>query len=229
MFKDLHQIREALSSRNNTLAQFWFSDPYNRIISNRVFSSKKVLMVDAEDTFTSMLAQQLLAIGLEVTMRHYHEPNLLNGAWDLIILGPGPGDPRDISMLRIARMREVIISLYAQKTPFFAICLSHQLLCLTLGFEIVQLIEPNQGVQREINLFDKQELVGFYNTFVAKSNNWMISKMDKLSIEVYNDSLTQEIHALKGSHFVSLQFHPESILTQHGIDIIANSIEGIIK
>lgn len=229
MFKDLHQIREALSSRNNTLAQFWFSDPYDRTIANCVFSGKKVLMVDAEDTFTSMLAQQLLAIGLEVTIRHYHEPNLLNGAWDLIILGPGPGDPRDINMLRIAHMREVIISLCAQKAPFFAICLSHQLLCLTLGFEIVQLSEPNQGTQREINLFGKRELVGFYNTFVAKTSNEMMSKMNQFSVEVCYDPLTKEIHALKGSHFVSLQFHPESILTQYGINIIANSVGGIIK
>lgn len=229
MFKDLHQIREALSSRNNTLAQFWFSDPYDRIISNRVFNGKKVLMVDAEDTFTAMLFQLLLAIGLKVTIRHYHEPNLLNGAWDLIILGPGPGDPRDINVRRITRMREVIISLYTQNAPFFAICLSHQLLCLTLGFEIVQLSEPNQGIQREINLFGKRELVGFYNTFVAKNDNEMVSKMNQLSVEVYNDPLTQEIHALKGSHFVSLQFHPESILTQYGINIIANSIGGIIK
>lgn len=229
MFKDLPKIRELLSSRNNTLAQFWFSDPYHRIVSNHIFSDKKVLMVDAEDTFTVMLAQLLSAIGLKVTIRHYHEPNLLKGTWNLIILGPGPGDPRNINMHRIIRMRETIISLYAQKVPFFAICLSHQLLCLILGFEIVQLSEPKQGVQREINLFGKHELVGFYNTFVAKNKDEMLSKMCQLSIEVCYDPLTQNIHALKGPDFVSLQFHPESILTQNGINIIANSIEEIIK
>lgn len=229
MFKDLPQVREALSSRNNTLAQFWFSDPYNRIISNRIFSDKKVLMIDAEDTFTAMLAQLLLAIGLKVTIRHYQEPNLLNGTWDLIVLGPGPGDPRDINMRRMTRMKETIISLYTQKAPFFAICLSHQLLCLTLGFEIVQLSKPNQGIQREINLFGKRELVGFYNTFVAKSDDKTVSKMHQISVEISHNPLTQEIYALKGSHFVSLQFHPESILTQHGTHIMADCIREIIK
>lgn len=230
MFKDLPQICKLLNLRNNTLAQFWFSDQHERAISKRVFTNKKVLMVDAEDTFTVMLGQLLLAIGLEVTIRHYHEPNLLNGAWDLIILGPGPGDPRNFNtMYRITRMKEIVASLYTQNFPFFAICLSHQLLCLVLGFEIVQLKEPNQGIQREINFFGKAELVGFYNTFVAKNDNDIISKMQKLSIEVCYDPLTHNIHALQGSHFVSLQFHPESILTQHGIDIITNSIRRIIK
>jgi phenazine biosynthesis protein phzE len=229
MFKDIPQIREALRSRNNTLAKFWFSDPCSHIVSYRVFNNKKVLMVDAEDTFTFMLAQLLSEIGLKVTLRNHYENNLLNGAWDIIILGPGHGDPRNINIHRITRMREAITSLYTQKAPFFAICLSHQLLCLTLGFKIVQLSKPNQGIQCEINLFGKRELVGFYNTFVAKNEDAMVSKMRQLSIEISHDPLTQVIHALKGAHFISLQFHPESILTQHGTDIISNSIRRIIK
>lgn len=228
MFREEPLVMEALSSRTKNLAHFWFSNPHARKQPIPILTGKNILMIDAEDTFTNMLAQQLLAIGLHVTIRRNDEPGLLAGKWDLVVMGPGPGDPCNMNDNRIARMRIAVSNLYNEGSKFLAICLSHQMLCLELGFDLVRREVPNQGVQKEINFFGKSEYVGFYNTYVAKGNNNLFEKMNKLSVEVCYDEATSEIHALRSKRFASFQFHPESILTQYGINIICTCLKDII-
>ena len=55
-------------------------------------SGREVLIVDAEDTFTSMIAKQLKSLGLTVTVRGFQEPYSFDG-YDLVIMGPGPATP----------------------------------------------------------------------------------------------------------------------------------------
>src|SRR5262249_18475693 len=84
-------VRAELARRNETLARFWL-DPRDPAVSG--FARQRVLVVDAEDMFTGMLAHQLRALGLSVTLCSYREGVGFAG-FDLVVVGPGPGDPGD--------------------------------------------------------------------------------------------------------------------------------------
>jgi phenazine biosynthesis protein phzE len=86
---------------------------------------------------------------------------------------------------------------------------------------------PNQGVQREIDLFGRRELVGFYNTFAAHSAVDGLDR-DGLRVEVCRDRRTGEVHALRAPTLVSLQFHVESILTEDGVRLGADAVRRLL-
>jgi phenazine biosynthesis protein phzE len=231
MFKYEKDVQLALSQRNHSIAKFWLTDADSRIRLEPTIIGKRVIIIDAEDTFTEMLAHQLAAIGFNVIVRSCLNIIDLDEKWDMFVMGPGPGDPRNISDERITKLHSLLKVLLSEKRPFLAVCLSHQILCLQLGMELVRRAIPNQGVQKEIDLFGKNEIVGFYNSYVAKcsKNAIQYGNKDLNIIEVSRDYKSREVYGLKGEHFVSLQFHPESLLTQNGIDIIARSVKGILS
>ncbi|WP_197540769.1 MULTISPECIES: anthranilate synthase family protein [Kitasatospora] len=217
------RVLAALAERNRTIAGFWLADGQptpRRAAADPALAGRRVLVVDAEDTFTSMIAGQLAALGLEVTVRRFDEPYSFDGH-DLVVMGPGPGDPREVGDAKIAHLRGAVGTLLDQRRPFLAVCLSHQVLSTLLGLELVRRAEPNQGTQRRIDLFGRPELVGFYNTFASRSAVDALEIPDLGRVEVSRDPETGEVHALRGPHFASTQFHPESVLTQNGPGIVA--------
>jgi 2-amino-4-deoxychorismate synthase len=218
------RVRSALQRRNVTLARYWFDTVDNRRRIRFGVAGKQVLVLDAEDAFTAMLAQQLRSLDLAVTVRPCVEPARLEG-FDLVIAGPGPGDPRDRDDTRIGALWEVVSRLLRSDTPFLCVCLSHQVLALSLGLELVRKPHPAQGVQHEIDLFGRQERVGFYNTFAARSEHDLLHRVGLSGpIQVSRDPRSGEVHALRGPGFASTQFHPESLLTQNGIHILGELV-----
>ncbi|MGH3900055.1 MAG: chorismate-binding protein, partial [Pseudonocardiaceae bacterium] len=87
-------IQAALARRNATIARFWLSGTDSRTQPQPALTGLRALIIDAEDTFTSMLDHQLRATGLAVQLTRYDRPYHLDNH-DLIVLGPGPGDPTD--------------------------------------------------------------------------------------------------------------------------------------
>jgi phenazine biosynthesis protein phzE len=145
--------------------------------------------------------------------------------FDLVVVGPGPGDPRDLLDPRIIALRRVIGQLLCRGAAFLCVCLSHQVLAAILGLDLVRKRTPAQGVQEEIDLFGHRERVGFYNTFVACSEQDLLYPMGLSGpVQVSRDPHTGEVHALRGAGFVSTQFHPESLLTQNGVHIMAELV-----
>jgi phenazine biosynthesis protein phzE len=97
-------------------------------------------------------------------------------------------------------------------------------LSLRLGLELVRRVVPNQGAQCEIDLFGSQQRVGFYNTFAAHAEEDKIECPGVGLVEVSRDPTSGEVHALRGPFFASMQFHAESVLTQHGVRIFADRL-----
>ncbi|WP_343235125.1 anthranilate synthase family protein [Streptomyces sp. SID10853] len=236
------RVRAALEERNATIAGYWLADadahadacaaaaaardaggdPDGRtpqVLDGAPGERREVLVIDAEDTFTAMLAHQLRSVGLSVTVRRFDEPYAFDG-WDLVIMGPGPGSPHDSGHPKIAHLRSAVRTLLAERRPFIAVCLSHQLLSRELGFDVIRRDTPNQGVQREIDFFGARERVGFYNTFAAVSSHDKVDCGAAGMVEVSRDTATGEVYGLRGAHFASMQFHAESLLTQHGVRIL---------
>lgn len=220
------EVIKTLKIRNLFLSEFWLPNKKTRH-QKQVLHKVKTLIIDAEDSFTSMLYQVLKSFGLHVDLKKYDEKINFND-YQLYILGPGPGDPRDNNDARVSTLKNIIKILIEEKKLFLAICLSHQILCQHLGLPISLRKKPNQGTQKEINLFGSIEKVGFYNSYSAiASENYHISE-DSGLIEISKDFKTNEIHALKNKNFSSMQFHPESILTHRGVDIIERSLLNIL-
>jgi len=223
-----HEVRAALQRRNVTLARYWFASEHDRRRIPFGVAGKQALVLDAEDTFTAMLAQQLRSLELAVTVRPCVEP-IRPEQFDLVIAGPGPGDPRDDHDIRIRALRDIIGRLLRSDVPFLCVCLSHQVLASSLGLRLLRKSRPAQGVQQEINLFGRQERVGFYNTFAAHSKHDLLIRVGLTGpVQVSRDPQNGEIYALRGRGFASTQFHPESLLTQNGIDILGELVGSVL-
>ncbi|MEV4972222.1 anthranilate synthase family protein [Streptomyces scopuliridis] len=221
-------IREALGTRNETIARFWLSDAESRAQPHPVLEGRRALIIDAEDTFSSMLAHQLRAIGLTVELSSFDASHRFDGH-DLVIMGPGPGDPRETDHPRMAHLTSAIEQLLSRRIPFLAVCLSHQLLCRHLGLELRRREVPNQGTQREIDLFGSRERVGFYNSYVARARAEQLECPGVGEVKVSLDAGTREVHALRGPHFGSVQFHLESVLTQDSERVLAELLVPLME
>ncbi|HEX2894348.1 MAG TPA: aminodeoxychorismate/anthranilate synthase component II, partial [Marmoricola sp.] len=138
-------------------------------------------------------------------------------AFDLAVVGPGPGDPRDGDSPKIARFRTAVDELLASERPFLAVCLGHQVLCDRLGIPLAYKDIVFQGTQSTVSIRGRHEPVGFYNTFVGR-----LGPGDSLpeGVTVESDPATGDIHLVAGPHFRGVQFHAESILTEDGVDIL---------
>lgn len=212
------QVRATLSARNAPLSDFWLGTA-GATARGSVHTGCKLLIIDAEDTFTAMGSQMLAALGFQVTVRRFDQPYLIDGC-DLIVVGPGPGDPRDVRHPRIAYLRQTTRTLLEREVPFLSVCLSHQLLSSLLGLQLVRRDIPNQGVRKRIDLFGHDESVYFYNTFAAYSDVDLVDSPRGGTVEVCRDRITGEVHALRGDGFASVQFHPASVMTRNGLSVL---------
>jgi phenazine biosynthesis protein phzE len=221
-------VRAALAARNATVAGYWLGADPALTAPDPELAGLRVLMVDAEDTFTAMVRRQLVSLGLDVTLRRYDEPYSFDDGHDLVVMGPGPGDPARLDHPKIAHLHDAVGRLLAGRRRFLAVCLSHQVLSLRLGFELVRKDPPNQGLQRAVDLFGTAERVGLYNTFTAVSAEDKQDVEGVGPVEVCRDPATGDVYALRGPHFASTQFHAESVLTQHGPAVLAGLLRGLL-
>lgn len=219
-------ITAALLDRNLRASQFWFAEPSTRSIGPASAADVSVVLVDAADNFTAMLASMLRSLGFALTIVPFDTDVELSG-YDLVILGPGPGDPSARRDRRISAMRQRVRDVVAADRPFLAVCLSHQIVSAALGLRIDRLPRPNQGTSRLISLFGAPVRVGFYNTYVARST---ADSFDSVlgRVEVSRDPDTDEVYALRGNRFASMQFHAESVLSQDGPAVLSAVIGSLI-
>jgi phenazine biosynthesis protein phzE len=227
-FADLPEVREALERRDSSIAPFWFGRETGPAAPEPKLQGRSVLIIDAEDNFTSMIALQLRASGMNVTVRRFDDAYRVD-EHDLVVMGPGPGDPLGTEP-KIGRLRSILQQLLDERRPFLAVCLSHQILSTLLGLPLVRRESPNQGLQKKIDLFGRSEHVGFYNTFAAVSSEDRVRSVDvDGNIEVCRDASSGEVHALRGPRFRSFQFHAESVLTEDGVRILHDALADLAR
>ncbi|MEI2819782.1 MAG: aminodeoxychorismate/anthranilate synthase component II [Marmoricola sp.] len=179
-------------------------------------AGKSVVILEGEDDFVNMLAHVFSVLGMHPTIlkRTDWTPDSFTG-FDLVVVGPGPGDPRDGDDPKIALYRQAITGLLHSGQPFLSVCLGHQVLCDQLGIGLAYKDIVFQGTQSEVDLFGHQERVGFYNTFVGRAGDELPA-----GVTVAADPDSGDIHQVNGPHFRGIQFHAESILTENGFALI---------
>ncbi|MFD9226090.1 anthranilate synthase family protein [Streptomyces sp. NPDC060064] len=213
------RVRAALDARRAGLAPFWL-----RMQERSAQLTGHALVVDGEDTFTAMLAHLLRSTGLEVTVRRYDEAGLRESALSHtgpVVLGPGPGNPADAGDPKMRFLRSLAADLLRDhRHGLLGVCLGHELMAAELGLEIVRKDAPYQGAQERIDFFGRAETVGFYNSFTARCDDAAAAELEAHGVEVARDPLSAEVHALRGTGFAGIQFHPESVLTMRGPEVI---------
>ena len=222
----------AMNGRNRRLSTFWLTDQSGAAPDPRL-AGKTVVILDGEDDFVNMLRHVLGVLGMtsEVVRHEDYVPGCLDG-FDLAIVGPGPGDPRDGDDPKMANLRAAVAELMTARRPFLAVCLGHQALCHHLGIPLVYKDIVFQGTQSPVPIAGRIERVGFYNTFVARLDSagapsglpsGLASGLHvglPEGVEIEADERTGDIHLVRGPHYRGIQFHAESILTEHGFELL---------
>jgi phenazine biosynthesis protein phzE len=207
----------ALNSRNQRLSKFWLTDQSGAAPAPEL-TGRSVAILHGEDDFANMLCHVFAVLGMKPTViRHEDYTPGVFADYDLAVVGPGPGDPRDGSSPKIARFRAAVDELLAAGTPFLAVCLGHQVLCDRIGIPLAYKDIVFQGTQSTVSIGGHPEPVGFYNTFVGRLAG---GRQAPAGVSAETDPATGDIHLVAGPHFRGVQFHAESILTENGVVIL---------
>ena len=206
----------ALNSRNQRLAKFWLTDQAGAPPAPSL-AGRTIAILHGEDDFVNMLAHVFSVLGM--SSRIVRHEDYVDGVFDdvdLVVVGPGPGDPREHDHPKIAAYRAAIDGLLASGKPFLAVCLGHQVLCDRLGISLDYKDIVFQGTQSPVEIEGREERVGFYNTFVGRLGE----DGPPPGVRVESDPATGDIHVVSGPTFRGVQFHAESILTENGVALL---------
>jgi 2-amino-4-deoxychorismate synthase len=210
-------VDQILESRNKYLSRFWMEKQHKSYVDSRL-EGKTVLIIDNEDEFTHMLKHVLTHLGLRAHVAQYRDAAELIRDSELVLVGPGPGDPTDLNDPKMKLVHGFVQDLLERRARFLAVCLGHQVLCHRLGMRVEPTDPPLQGVQKSIDLFGRREPVGFYNTFFARRPEPAPS-----DIEIASEP-DGRVTALRAERFCSFQFHVESVLTTNSVPLLRDAL-----
>jgi len=181
----------------------------------------KVLLIDNYDSFTYNLVHYLEDLECSVTVKRNDQLELKEvDNFDKIVLSPGPGIPDEAGELKN------IISRFGSSKKILGVCLGHQAIAEVYGARLKNLSEVYHGVDSEINVILDHYL---FNDLkkplnVGRYHSWVVEEPvpDCLEILAYDNK--NHIMALKHKEFniLGVQFHPESILTSQGKEMLKN-------
>ena len=186
-----------------------------------------ILLIDNYDSFVYNLYQYIGSINPDIVVKRNDEITLeeiekLNP--EKIILSPGPGKPSD------AGICIDIVKHFAGKIPILGVCLGHQAICESFGAKISYAKELMHGKQSEIETdttcpifegLDKKIVVGRYHSLAALKNT--VPEELKI-VATSSDDEVMAVWCEKNNIF-GVQFHPESVLTPNGKQIIENFLQ----
>lgn len=187
--------------------------------------SKKIVVIDNYDSFVYNLVHYLEELDCQVTvMRNdqFHINDLK--AYDKILLSPGPGIPDEAGLLK------EVIKNYATSKPILGVCLGQQAIGEVFGGSLTNLDQVFHGVATTIDIIQEDCLLfkGLQPQIeVGRYHSWVVSKDDfPQSLEITAIDENGQIMALRHREYDvrGVQFHPESVLTPQGKEMIKNWI-----
>ncbi|MBX2904696.1 MAG: aminodeoxychorismate/anthranilate synthase component II [Taibaiella sp.] len=180
------------------------------------------VLIDNYDSFTWILQHYLLQTGNDCKVFRndeisIHELELLNP--ERLIISPGPETPLQagISMQAIAH--------FCDRIPILGVCLGHQALGMHFGAELKHAGYPMHGKTSEITHTEHPLFAGIPTTYnVMRYHSLIIDHLDNTGLECIAQTSDGTIMALAHTHLpcVGVQFHPESVGTEHGLALLKN-------
>lgn len=191
-----------------------------------------ILMIDNYDSFTYNVVQYLAELQADVHVYRNDEITIAEIeqlAPEKIVISPGPCTPNE------AGISVACIEAFADKIPILGICLGHQSIGQAFGGNIIRAKQVMHGKTSMIHHNDTGVFKGLSNPFEATRYHSLVieqqSLPDCLEINAWTETEDGTLDEIMGVRHRSLavegvQFHPESILTEHGHDILNNFIKG---
>lgn len=186
--------------------------------------NRNILIIDNYDSFTYNLVHLVNELGLqcEVWRNDRFEISEVD-AFDKIILSPGPGIPSEAGLLL------EVIEKYSPSKSIFGVCLGQQAIAEVFGGKLYNLKQPMHGIATPIKVSDKEErlFLNLPDSFkVGRYHSWVVDENaipDTLEITAI-DETDNSVMALrhKTLDVRGVQFHPESVLTEFGMEMMQN-------
>ena len=187
---------------------------------------KKILVIDNYDSFTYNLVHYLEDLDCEVTVYRNDEFDLHEILpFDKILLSPGPGIPDEAGLLK------AVIQTYASTKSILGICLGQQAIGEVFGGSLTNLDKVFHGVATNINILVNDETLfsGMQSPMeVGRYHSWVINNVDfPDTLEITSTDDHGEIMSLRHKTFDvrGVQFHPESVLTPDGKQLLENWVK----
>lgn len=189
-----------------------------------------ILMIDNYDSFTYNIVQYLLELGAEVEVRRNDEITIAEIealAPEKIVISPGPCTPNEAGISLQA------VEHFAGKIPILGICLGHQSIGQSFGGKVGRAANVMHGKTSPIHHNGEGVFAGLKQPFEAtRYHSLVVDKAtlpDTLEITAWTEKEGEvdEIMGLrhKDLNLEGVQFHPESILTEHGYDLLNNFLQ----
>jgi anthranilate synthase component 2 len=188
----------------------------------------KILVFDNYDSFTYNLVHILRELGYGPHMEVFRNDKITLDqvdAYDKILLSPGPGIPEEAGIMLD------LIDRYGPSKSILGICLGHQGIAEVYGARLYNMKQVLHGIASDIVLLDQQEVVfrGIPKEIeVGRYHSWAVIP-DSINgdLRITARDHDQEVMAIRHNKFdvVGLQFHPESVLTANGKQMLQNWIE----
>lgn len=186
-------------------------------------NKKSILVIDNYDSFTFNLVHLLNEAGYDATVWRNDKFDIADvESFDKILLSPGPGIPSEAGLLLD------VIRKYAPTKSILGICLGMQAIAEVFGGELYNLSRPVHGRATALTILDSEEVL-FANCpdgyMVGRYHSWAVNPDDLPAvIKVTATDSNGVIMALSHTSLdvKGVQFHPESILTEHGKQLIEN-------
>ncbi|MGZ8907965.1 MAG: anthranilate synthase component II [Methylobacter sp.] len=191
----------------------------------------KVVMVDNYDSFTYNLVQYFGELGADVTVVRNDQVTIADIeklAPDKLVISPGPCTPKEAGISVEAILK------FAGKIPILGVCLGHQSIGYAFGGNIVHAKSIMHGKTSLVYHQDKGVFKGLNNPFTATRYHSLVIEQesipDCLEITAWTQDEAGKLDEIMGVRHKDLdiegvQFHPESIFTEHGHDILRNFLE----
>lgn len=185
-----------------------------------------ILLIDNYDSFTYNLAQYLGELNLEMVIRRNDQISLneiKKSAFQAVVISPGPCTPKE------AGISVPLIQNFKGRFPILGVCLGHQSIGAAFNSQVVRAPEIMHGKVSDIFHDNQTIFKGISNPISATRYHSLIVSRSSLSDELTISAQTKDgiIMGLRHTHYPieGVQFHPESILTSAGKQIIKNFFE----
>jgi anthranilate synthase component II len=194
-------------------------------------SAIKVVMIDNYDSFTYNLVQYFGELGADVTVVRNDQATVDEiGALaaDKIVISPGPCTPKEAGVSVDA------IERFAGRVPILGVCLGHQSIGYAFGGNIIHAKSIMHGKTSQVYHRNEGVFKGLSNPFTATRYHSLVIEQatlpDCLEVTAWTQDEEGNIDEIMGVRHKTLeiegvQFHPESILTEHGHDLLRNFLE----
>lgn len=187
-------------------------------------SGQRILIIDNYDSFVYNIVHYLNLLGCETTVVRNDQFELdLITSFDRVVLSPGPGIPEEAGKLLEAI---AFIKRLNNPIPTLGVCLGHQAIAESFGAQLTNLDQVYHGLSSAITIDTDSLLYRGLETplVVGRYHSWVVSDLENLPLEVTARDENGTIMSFQHNKlpFTGVQYHPESVLTPKGLELIKN-------